>query len=267
VIVAIFGLGEAGSLFAADLVSAGVRVQAFDPKPVATPAEVVRCDSPSDAVRGAKLVLALTPQDDAATAFGQAAAAYETGTLYADLSTSAPAVKRAIASAAAAVGVEFVDVALMAVVPGNGLRAPALVSGHGADRYVSLMAGFGVPVESVGAVAGDAATRKLLRSVMMKGLAALVIEAMRAAGEVGLAEWLWGNLVDEITAADEVLLARLVRGTGIHAVRRLHEMEACQSLLESLGVDPVMTRSTVESLRRVPADGVPALPTRPVAPK
>jgi 3-hydroxyisobutyrate dehydrogenase-like beta-hydroxyacid dehydrogenase len=260
VIVGIFGLGEAGSLFASDLVAAGVRVQVFDPRPVSTPPEVVRCDSPVDAVRGASVVLALTPQDDAVGAFTQAIGAFEHGTLYADLSTSAPAVKREIAALAAEAGVEFVDVALMAVVRGNGLRAPALVSGDGADRYVAFMSSFGVPVESVGPTAGDAATRKLLRSVMMKGLAALVIEAMRAAGEVGLEEWLWGNLVDEITAADEVLLARLVKGTGVHAVRRLHEMQACQSLLESLGVDPVMTRSTVESLRRVPAEGVPIVP-------
>jgi 3-hydroxyisobutyrate dehydrogenase-like beta-hydroxyacid dehydrogenase len=260
VIVGIFGLGEAGSLIAADLVAAGVRVQAFDPKPVPTPAEVVRCDNPIRAVSGADVVLALTPQDDAVTAFTQAIGAFGPDVLYADLSTSAPTVKRNIAALAAAEGVAFVDVALMAVVPGNGLRAPALVSGDGADRYVAVMAPFGVPVESVGATAGDAATRKLLRSVMMKGLAATVIEAMRAAEKVGLEHWLWGNLVDEITAADEVLLARLVKGTGVHATRRLHEMEACQSLLESLGVDPVMTRSTVTSLRRVPHEGVPVVP-------
>jgi Domain of unknown function (DUF1932) len=96
---------------------------------------------------------------------------------------------------------------------------------------------------------------------MMKGLAALVIEAMRAAEVAGLPEWLWGNLVDEITAADGAMLARLVRGTGTHSVRRLHEMEACQALLEELGVEPVMTRSTVENLRRVPAEGVPTLPS------
>jgi 3-hydroxyisobutyrate dehydrogenase-like beta-hydroxyacid dehydrogenase len=259
-IVGLFGLGEAGSLFATDLVAAGVRVQAFDPKPVPTPAEVVRCDDPCDVVRSADVVLALTPQDDAVAAFEQAADAMPPGMLYADLSTSAPAVKRAIAVQAATRGVDFVDVALMAIVPGNGLRAPSLASGDGADRYIAAMAPLGVPVESVGAVPGDAATRKLLRSVMMKGLAALVIEAMRAAGEVGLERWLWGNLVHEITTADEAMLTRLVTGTGTHAVRRLHEMEACQSLLESLGVDPVMTSATVESLRRVPASDVPMVP-------
>jgi 3-hydroxyisobutyrate dehydrogenase-like beta-hydroxyacid dehydrogenase len=258
----LFGLGEAGSLFAADLVAAGVDVQGFDPAPVATPPGVTRHDDPADAVAGADVVLALTPQADALAAVTQAIDAIPPGAVYADLSTSAATVKRSLADVAASRGLAFADVALLAVVPGNGIGALALASGTGADRYVAAMAPMGVPVTSIGGAAGDAATRKLLRSVMMKGLAALVIEAMRAADAAGLSEWLWGNLVDEITGADEALLARLVRGTGTHSVRRLHEMEACEAQLESLGVDPVMTRSTVESLRRIPIEGVPDLPTR-----
>jgi hypothetical protein len=52
----------------------------------------------------------------------------------------------------------------------------------------------------------------------------------------------------------------MIEGTAPHAVRRLHEMEAAAELLADLGVDPVMTRSTIESLRRVPTDGLPRLP-------
>jgi hypothetical protein len=37
-------------------------------------------------------------------------------------------------------------------------------------------------------------------------------------------------------------------------------MEAAAELLVDLGIDPVMTRSTVESLRRVTVDGLPQLP-------
>lgn len=257
---ALFGLGEAGSLFAADLVAAGVAVTAYDPAPVATPAGVERFDDPAGAVIAADIVLAITASADATRALTQALGAIPASALYADLSTSAPAAKQGLAETAARRGLEFVDVALMAVVLGRGLRTPALAAGPGARRYVTMMQPLGVPVEAVSDRAGDAALRKLLRSVMMKGLAALVIEAMRAAEAADLAEWLWANLVEEITAADEALLARLVRGTGPHALRRLHEMEACQALLEGLGVEPVMTRSTVESLRRIPVEGVPSLP-------
>jgi 3-hydroxyisobutyrate dehydrogenase-like beta-hydroxyacid dehydrogenase len=199
------------------------------------------------------------------SALTQAIDAIPPGTLYADLSTSAAGAKRALDEVAAGAGLAFADVAMMSIVPGNGLRVPALVSGRGADRFVALMAPLGMPVTAIGGEAGDAATRKLTRSVMMKGLAAVVIESLRASEAAGCADWLWENLRGELAGADERFLARLVAGTGQHAVRRLHEMEAARDLLEELGVDPLMTRSTIESLRRTPADGVPAPPLVPGA--
>jgi hypothetical protein len=89
-----------------------------------------------------------------------------------------------------------------------------------------------------------------------------VIEALQAAHAAGLAGWLWSDLVAELTAADEHLLVRLVDGTGVHAARRVHEMQASASMLESLGVDPLMTSATVESLRRVLTTGIPEVPVQ-----
>jgi 3-hydroxyisobutyrate dehydrogenase-like beta-hydroxyacid dehydrogenase len=119
-----------------------------------------------------------------------------------------------------------------------------------------------MPVELVSEVAGDAATRKLLRSVVMKGLAGTVIEALRGAEHAGCADWLWNNLTAEITKADASFLARLVRGTQLHAARRLEEMEAAAALLGELGVEPLLTRGTVENLRGVPREGIPTIPDR-----
>ena len=148
----------------------------------------------------------------------------------------------------------------MSIVPGNGLRTPALASGSAASAFEAVLAPLGMPVEAVGEQAGDAATRKLLRSVVIKGLAGLLIEAMHAADAAGFAAETWQNLVDQFTVADAKFLRRMVEGTAPHAIRRLHEMEAAAELLTDLGIDPVMTRSTVESLRRVPTDGLPKLP-------
>ena len=106
------------------------------------------------------------------------------------------------------------------------------------------------------------ATRKLLRSVVMKGLAALVIEAMRAAEAAGLAEETWDNVVAQLAAADDALVRRLVQGTGPHAERRRHEMEAATALLTELGVDPTMTRATAAHLRAI-VDGVVTPPDLP----
>ncbi len=256
----VFGLGEAGTLIAADLVAAGQHVRAFDPADVTTPAGVERFDDPSLAVAQADIVLALTASTDAPTAMSQALDEIPGSAIYADMSTSSAVVKRRLAELAASRGLGFADVALMSIVVGNGLRTPALASGSGATALEAVLAPLGMPIEAVGEQAGDAATRKLLRSVVIKGVAALLIEAMHAAGAAGFADETWQNLVEQFTAADGMFLRRMVEGTGPHAVRRLHEMEAAAELLADLGVDPVMTRSTVESLRRVPVEGLPRLP-------
>ena len=149
---------------------------------------------------------------------------------------------------------------MMTTVPGHGVAVPSLASGTAAEAYVAMLTPLGAVVEAVGTEPGTAATRKLLRSVVMKGLAGLVIEAMRGAEAAGEADWVWRNIADQLTVTDEAFIRRLVAGTGIHHERRLHEMEASMELLESLGVDPVMTRSTVDHLARTAEQGVPELP-------
>ncbi len=261
--IAVFGLGEAGSLIAADLAAAGIEVAGYDPAPVADPPRVVRVAEPADAVRGVDAVIALTASADAEAALRQALQVIAPRTLYADFSTAAPSLKETLDVIARETGLRFVDVALMAPVPGKGIATPCGVSGAGAEAFAAAFVPLGMPVEVIGGRAGEAALRKLLRSVMMKGLAALLIEAMRAGNAAGVGDWLWRNMVDQIGVMDEALLARLVAGTRTHALRRLHEMEASGQLLEDLGVDPVMTRSTAESLRRMATEELPELPALP----
>ncbi len=258
--IAVLGVGEAGGLIAADLIAKGVIVNGYDPKPVLMPDGVIHCQTPQEAVARADAVIAVTPGSDADTAMRQCIDDLAPHAFYADFSTNAPSVKRELAGLAEAHGIPFVDVALMTLVPGHGLYTPVMVAGTAAESFKEVFSALGMPVETVAGEAGEAAARKLLRSVMMKGLAAVVIESMRAGEAAGCADWLWQNLSQQIASATEETVGRLVAGTATHAVRRLHEMECSQAMLESLGVDPLMTRSTVESLRRVPHVGVPAIP-------
>ena len=258
--VGFFGLGEAGSLISADLASAGAAVAGYDPAPVDTPENVRRVADPRRAVEGADLVMAVTAAADAMHALVQALEEIPSGAVYADLATASPTRKQNLAAVAATRSLRFVDVALMAMVPGNGLFGASLASGPGAARYVEMLAPIGVPVEWVGNEPGTAATRKLLRSVVMKGVPALLIESMRGAEAAGLGPETWDNLIGQITSADERFIRTLLEGTATHSVRRTAEMEAAIELLESLGVDPVMTRATTERHRRMPAEGLPELP-------
>lgn len=255
------GLGEAGAALAAGLAAAHGDVAGYDPAAVPTPAGVVRHDDPAPAVAGADLVCAVTPASGAAAVLESVLEALPRRAIYADLSTSSPGLKRRLATTAAAAGTGFVDVALMAPVPVTGLRTPALASGPAAEAFAATMRPLGMPVDVVGAEAGQAATRKLLRSVVMKGLAQLLIEALTAAEAAGLADETLANLVAQLSAVDEALVRRLVTGTPLHARRRLDEMEATIGLLEELGVDATMTEATTARLREISSRAGRGAPT------
>jgi 3-hydroxyisobutyrate dehydrogenase-like beta-hydroxyacid dehydrogenase len=148
--------------------------------------------------------------------------------------------KRELAGIAEAGGVPFADVAMMAPVPGRGLRVPMLASGDGAERYARLLTPLGAGIEVLAGPAGLAATRKLLRSVFYKGMAGAIVEALEAARAVGHEQWLREHIADELTEADARSVERIVDGTARHAVRRTAEMEAAAEMLTELGVPPVM---------------------------
>ena len=260
--ICFFGLGEAGSRMAADLSASGVPVIGFDPAPVPTPPGVVRAHDPVTAVEGATVVIAITAATDAQGALEQALAAIPPFLQYADFSTAAPHLKRALSTSAVGAGLRFTDVALMGTVAGRGITTPALASGPDAEALADTMRPLGMELRVVGAAPGMAATHKLLRSVAVKGLTAVVIECMNAAHQAGLADETWANIAAQITSADEEFLRRLVEGAGRHAQRRGVEMEAACELLADLGVAPLLTRATVTSLHAVAEQGVPELPER-----
>lgn len=253
--VTVFGLGEAGSLIAADLAESDVDVHAYDPAPVPTPPGVIRYGEPGSAVVGSDIVVALTTAVDATRALTQALGEIQSETVYADLSTGSPKLKRDLAELAASHELTFVDVALMGTVPGNGLRTPALASGPGAVPFAGFINNLGGHVEAIGDTPGDAAARKLLRSVVTKGLTALLMESLEAAEEHNDREWLWQHVVELISDADQKLLVRFIEGTSKHVDRRIVEMEAARDFIESLGAPAPMTTATVETLWRIRSEG------------
>lgn len=252
-IVAVLGLGEAGSRLAADLVSAGADVRGFDPVVSSTPDGVTRSSDPDAAVDGSNLVLSLATAAGARAAAAGARSALGPDAIFADLNTASPELKRELAELVP----RFVDVALLGPVPSRGLATPVLASGPSADDFARVMAPLGMPVEVVSERPGDAAAMKLLRSVFMKGLAAAAIESLAGADALGQREWLARQLGEVI---DPGLLVRFVEGSRLHAGRRVEEMEAACALLASLGVDPHIagaSRAVLEGLRDAQADPGP----------
>jgi 3-hydroxyisobutyrate dehydrogenase-like beta-hydroxyacid dehydrogenase len=238
-VIAVLGLGEAGSVIARDLVAAGARVRAYDPAVAAGPG-LTDTGSEAEAARGVDLVLSVNSAKAAVDAFRAGRPALGPGALWADLNTASPGVKRELAGIAEAGGVPFADVAIMAPVPGRGLRVPMLASGDGADRYAGLLTPLGADIEVLAGPAGLAASKKLLRSVFYKGMAASIVEALEAARAAGHEQWLREHIAAELAAADARSVERIVDGTARHALRRAAEMEAAADMLTELGVPPLM---------------------------
>jgi 3-hydroxyisobutyrate dehydrogenase-like beta-hydroxyacid dehydrogenase len=248
-IVAVLGLGEAGGRLAADLVAAGAEVRGYDPVSALEPAGVARMPDPEAAVAGCDIVLSVNSAAAARAAAEGARPALRTGSVFADLNTAAPALKRELASLVG--DAAFADVALLGPVPVRGLATPALASGAGARAFADAFAPLGMPVEVVSAEAGDAAARKLIRSVFMKGLAASAIESLEAAAAAGQADWAEAEIAEVI---GEDLLRRLVEGSRAHAARRVDEMEAASDLLVELGVEPRIAAASAAVLAQLAAE-------------
>ena len=260
-VIAVLGLGEAGSVIARDLVAAGVRVRGYDP--AVTAAEpIIDTASEAEAARGAHLVLSVNSAKAAVDAFkagltglaglpvphqGESTRQDEGAwpdVLWADLNTASPGTKRQLAELAGQASIPFADVAMMAPVPGRGLRVPMLASGTGAARYAAILGPFGADIEVLDGPAGLAASRKLLRSVFYKGMAASIVEALEAARAAGDEQWLHEHIAGELAASDAAAVERITDGTRKHAVRRTAEMKAAADMLTELGVPPLMASAS-----------------------
>ncbi|WP_393916176.1 DUF1932 domain-containing protein [Halostreptopolyspora alba] len=254
--IAVLGFGEAGGRIVTDLRDAGARVQGYDPA-VSAPFGVREHPDEASAVSGADLVLSVNSAEAARDAMRAGLPGAGPTTVWADLNTAAPQLKRELSETAAAAGVGFADVSLMTPVPGRGLYTPMLTSGDAARRYAEALTSLGAHVETLEGEAGLAAERKLLRSVFFKGLAAAVVEALEAGRAAGCEDWLRANIADELTRADADTVRRLVDGSHQHAVRRAHEMSAAADMLTDLGVDPLVSGASRDLLRRLVDEAAP----------
>jgi len=251
--VALIGFGEAGESFAR---APGWRgeTRAWDVLPERR-AAMARCgietgEDAASALADRAFVLSLVTADAALHAARDYAPLLPEGALWCDMNSVAPETKREAAAAIEAAGGRYVDVAVMAPVD-KGLAVPLLLSGPHALAAQPLLEALGFTnLRVVGEDVGRASAIKMIRSVMVKGIEALSWECVAAAEAAGV--------LDEITAsldASEKPVGWAQRFAynrermETHGARRAAEMEESARTLEALGVEPVMTRGTVQRQR------------------
>lgn len=249
--VAILGVGEAGTHFANGLASMGVTVRCWDPAPKrALHADVFFAESNPHAVEGADIVFSVNWARVALEVAAEVRPYLGPSHVYLEMNTAAPGLKKEVARLLTPSGVRFVDLAIMAPVPPAGIRTPMLACGDGARPFLDAMRPLGLDIELLDGEVGDAATRKLLRSIVYKGIAAVVCEAMESGATFGMESYIRSQISSLVDGGDAVI-DRFVDGSRTHAERRMHEMNAVVDMLSAHQVEPLMSRATRDSLKRL----------------
>ena len=163
-------------------------------------------------------------------------------------------------------GGRYIDVAVMGGFFKQGIKAPMLVAGQEAEAAVAWMNASGFVATLLGPKPGSASSVKMLRSVLVKGIEALGVEALVTARRQGILDEVLGCLGDADEATLGGFIGMLVQTHIVHAHRRWEEMGLVARTLRETGVDPLMTEAIERSHRRsadahiAPADGqVPSL--------
>jgi 3-hydroxyisobutyrate dehydrogenase len=161
--------------------------------------------------------------------------------VYADLNSVSPALKRDVASAVGDAGASFVEAAVMAGVQPYGQRVPMLIGGPGAERFSTVMTPFGMRLELIEGPVGKAAAVKMCRSLVVKGIEALLAECVLAATQYDAADKVFASLQESWPGIDWTQLADHTMGRlVVHGERRAREMEEVAATLRAIGVEPMM---------------------------
>lgn len=166
------------------------------------------------------------------------------GAVYIDLTTSVPDDMKACEKEFSARGVGFVDGTALGSFRTNGVTVPFVLSGSDVEKWSAWMNGQGFNTRPVPGGAGNASNVKLLRSVLAKGLEALGIECFVAADKMGLRETM-RSAFNDFDLRPMVEALEDMGGSHIpHCKRRLDEIDHAIHMLESAGIDGIMTKAS-----------------------
>ncbi len=204
----------------------------------------------SELLSEAEVVFSAVPASASLQAAREAAGHLSPRQLYVDIAASTPGLKQEIFEVLRKSGARYVDAAVLGGLPGEKHRVPIAASGNGAEVFQALFTPFHMQISLAGEEPGAASAIKLIRSIFMKGISALMLETMEAADHYGVSQEVTASLaasMDSVPFLDH--LDRLVTGSAIHARRRADELEGSLAMLEEAGLDGSMTRAARDRLR------------------
>jgi 3-hydroxyisobutyrate dehydrogenase-like beta-hydroxyacid dehydrogenase len=248
--IAFIGFGEAGQTISRGLLSANaVRIRAYDilgqalEQARALGVEAAR--DHVDAVREADIVFLAVTASSSLPAALSCLPGLRTGQLFLDINSVSPQRKIETAARVAPTGASYVDVAVMAPVAPYLHKAPCLIGGPGAAQLLPRALALGMKMDRVSDEVGQASAIKMFRSIMIKGLEALVLESMLAASEYRVEERVLASLKETFPTLDwEKLSGYMLERVVSHGKRRAAEMREVAETLQGIGIEPLMAGAT-----------------------
>ncbi len=261
--LAFIGFGEVGTRFAADLQRrGGIRVAAFDVRlgdpergshmrQRAAATGVTLAATPSEAARGAAVVISAVTASQTIAAAETARAYLVPEQTFFDVNSAAPSTKRRAAQAVAPSGAQYVEGAVMAAVAGPGIAVPILAGGAAAKALSERLNPIGFAMQPVAEEIGRASAMKLCRSIVIKGLEALMVDCAAASRAAGVEAEVYASLAGTFPSINWAELAvRMQERVGKHGVRRSEEMAEAAAMLRDIGVEPALAAAVAAAQRR-----------------
>ena len=255
--IALIGFGEVGQILADDLLKAGVtQISAFDvlfgradsiPSKAAAQRPVVKAADAASAVRDCELVLcAVTAASDLAAA-QSVAATLPRGAIYIDLNSASPGMKKQAAAIIDGAGGRYVEAAVMTPFPPKRIASPMLLGGAHAQEFLDRATPLGFSAKVFSTEVGKASATKMCRSVMIKGLEALVVESYTTARAYGVEDHVLPTLKETFPSIDwseegRYFYSRVVQ----HGKRRAEEMREAANTVREAGFEPLMAAATAQ---------------------
>jgi 3-hydroxyisobutyrate dehydrogenase-like beta-hydroxyacid dehydrogenase len=256
--VGLVGYGEVGRILAEDLRKQDVRVAAYDIK--------LRSDQAGGALRdhakhhGVALTAShaeLAAQSDllvSAVTASQAvpvakacAAAVRQGAWFLDFNSASPGAKQRAASMIDAAGGRYVEGAVMTSVPPHRIKVPLLLGGGDATALAPKLVELGFAAKVASNTLGVASAVKMCRSVMIKGLEAMVIESFTTARAYGVEDAVLTSLKETFPGINwEKQGAYFFQRVIEHGRRRSEEVREVAETVREIGLEPWLSQGTAE---------------------
>ncbi len=256
--IALIGFGEVGQALAAELsANPNLTLKIYDLKlfdnrsacaRAAGAGHVVRCRSASEAAKGADLIISAVTAAQTVAAAKSILLGLKAGAWFLDLNSASPEAKIAAAGVIESATGRYVEASVMAPIEPKRLASPILLGGPHAEMFASLIGALGfTDATYYSDIPGKTAATKLCRSVMIKGLEALISESLLSARYYGVEDTVLASLNNLFPHPDWEGYARyMISRTLEHGARRSEEMREAAKTVAEAGLTPWMSEATAD---------------------